>query len=82
MKRTPRAFKDTQIYDWDAEPKEERPSGFVPSTGYSTLSGLSGVRDAGPYRSRPRGVPLVVVFAIVIAAGTAALWGFLRLVRG
>lgn len=81
MKRSPRPFKDTQVYDWSAEPKDERPSEFVPSTGYSTLSGLHGLREAGPYRSRPRGLPLLAICAIVIAAGVAALFGFLHLVR-
>lgn len=85
MSRPNRTFKDTQVFDWDCEPKDERPSEFVPSTGYSALSGYYAMPDT---RSRPAprrsgGLPtLVVAGAMVVALGAAALVGFLHLVRG
>ena len=39
MTRSRNDFKTTQVFDWEAEPKDERPSEFVPSTGFSSLSG-------------------------------------------
>jgi hypothetical protein len=44
-------FKQTQLYDWGAEPVDERPSEFMPSTGHASLS--SGYRTAvGPAARR------------------------------
>jgi hypothetical protein len=86
MSRSNRPFKDSQVYGWDAEPKDERPSEFVPSTGYSVLSGYYAMPDSGmhPARQRRSGtlMPLFVVVGLVIGAGVAALLGFLHLVRG
>jgi hypothetical protein len=31
-------FKDTQVFDWDLEPQQERKTDFGPSTGFSTFS--------------------------------------------
>jgi hypothetical protein len=78
------AFKDTQVFGWDAEPKDERPSEFVPSTGYSALSGYYAMPDPAQAPRRRGGsmTPLLVVVSLVIGAGVAALLGFLHLVRG
>lgn len=43
-------IKPTQIYDWDSEPVDERPSEFM-STGYSQLSGFYPQTEA-PLRRR------------------------------
>lgn len=84
MSRSNRPFKDTQVFGWDAEPKDERPSEFVPSTGYSALSGyysMPEVRHHRPHR-RGSGVNRVLVAGLVVVAlGTAALIGFLHMIR-
>ena len=86
MSRPSRQFKDTQVFDWDMEPKDERPSEFVQSTGYSSLSGYYTMPDSRgrPVRAhRRRGINGVLVGAvIVVALGAAALAGFLHMVRG
>lgn len=84
MSRSNRAFKDTQVFGWDAEPKDERPSEFVPSTGYSALSGYYSMPEVGVRRShrRRRGPNIILVAgAIVVAMGAAALLGFLHMIR-
>lgn len=85
MSRSNRPFKDSQVYGWDAEPKDERPSEFVPSTGYSALSGYYAMPDGGVRTVRRRSsglMPILVVVGLVIGTGVAALLGFLHLVRG
>jgi hypothetical protein len=84
MRRAAPAFKDTQVFDWDAEPKDERPSEFVPTTGYSSLSGYHTPTDVGAYRRPPtrRGIPVLAVAAVMIGLGAAALLGFLHLLKG
>jgi hypothetical protein len=63
-----RMIKQSQIYGWDEEPAEERPSEFMQSTGYSVLSGYHPMND--PMRSRraqPRfGFKTLLVFCAVI----------------
>lgn len=83
MNRRPRQFKDTQVFNWDIEPKDERPSEFVPSTGYSVLSGYYTVPDSAMVRRQRRsGVSGVLVAALVaIGLGAAAMIGFLHFVR-
>jgi hypothetical protein len=80
-------FKQTQIFDWDAEPSDERPSEFVQSTGYSVLSGYYSTYDtrAGSGQLRRRktgGVNLVLVAAgVFVGMGAAALMGILHFIR-
>lgn len=83
MNRHSRQFKETQVFSWDHEPKDERPSEFVPSTGYSVLSGYHTLPDSAVARHRHRsGVNGVLVAALVaIGIGTAALVGFLHMIR-
>lgn len=87
MSRSNRPFKDTQVFSWDAEPKDERPSEFVPSTGYSALSGYYAMPDSTIERARRRsstgsGLTVLLAGALVIGLGVAALLGFLHVVRG
>ncbi len=87
MSRSRSDFKDTQVYGWEAEPKDERPSEFIPSTGFSSLSGYYSMPpDASVYRrgrrsGRKGGLALLLAAALVLALGTAALLGFLHLIR-
>ena len=61
-------IKPTQIYGWDSEPVDERPSEFL-STGYSQVSGFYPLSDAVP---RPPastsvfGFKSLMVFAVVL----------------
>jgi hypothetical protein len=87
MSRSNRPFKDTQVFGWETEPRDERPSEFVPSTGYSALSGYYAMPDArsrGPSTRRRGHGPLLVLLAsaAMIGLGVAALLGFLHLIRG
>jgi hypothetical protein len=84
MSRSNRPFKDTQVFGWDAEPADERPSEFVASTGYSALSGYYAVPDARLRRRQRRGngaLIVVLASAAVVGLGAAALLGFLHLIR-
>ena len=80
MQKKQLAFKETQFFDWDTEPKEERPSEF-PTTGFSTASGYyHSLGDAAvtPRTRRPRSngghAPLIIGLLAVIAVGTVAVY--------
>lgn len=79
----PNDLKATQVFDWETEPKEERPSEFVPSTGFSSLSGYYAMppdSSVGRRYRRPRGgngVVLWLATALVLALGAVAMLGFL-----
>ncbi len=77
-------IKPTQIYDWNSEPVDERPSEFM-STGYSHLSGFHPQIDA-PLRRRAttgsfgfKGL-LLIAFA-VIGLGAFAIDKLVPLLR-
>jgi len=78
-------FKESQLYNWDTEPVDERPSEFMHSTGYAALSGYHSNFDARPRtprRSGHSGLIAVLVFAlIVIAVGGWAIVKFAPLLR-
>jgi hypothetical protein len=85
MKHTPRDFKQTPVFDWATEPKDERPSEFVPSTGYSSLSGYyamppSSVPVRRENRSALSSVALAAVLSLLI--GAAGLYGMVHWLRG
>lgn len=78
-------IKSSQIYGWDEEPIDERPSEFNSSTGYSVLSGYHPMND--PLRRRkPRnriGFKSLLFFcAIVLTLGVLALVKLAPLLRG
>jgi hypothetical protein len=54
MSRHQPAFKNTQIFDWDAEPSDERPTDFGRSTGFSTLSSGYHILGDASHASRHR----------------------------
>ena len=87
MRDTQRAFKDTQIFGWEVEPRDERPSDFVQSTGYSALSGYYAIPDtrgaASRRYSQRRGLnSLVLVGSLIVVLSIAALYGLAHLLRG
>jgi hypothetical protein len=82
MNRHSRQFKETQVFGWDHEPKDERPSEFVQSTGYSVLSGYYTLPDSAVAKRRQRrsGFNGVLIAALMaVGVGTAALIGFMQL---
>ncbi|CAG1016449.1 hypothetical protein BURC_01331 [Burkholderiaceae bacterium] len=64
------------VYGWDEEPADERPSEFVPTSGYSALSGYHVPRDLSARVSRRRrggGLTRLVIATLVllVACGVA-----------
>lgn len=83
MSRSSRNFKDSQVFGWETEPKDERPSEFVPSTGYSALSGYYAMPEVRPRRSQRRGgaLTVLVVGALFVGLGAAAMLTLLHWMR-
>ncbi len=78
-------FKDTQVFDWEIEPKDERPSEFAPSTtSYALHSGFYVAPIGGERRRlRRRGSVLVWLLAGgVVGAGMLGLFGLVHLAKG
>ncbi len=81
------AFKETQFFEWDSEPKDERPSEFH-TTGFSSASGyyhsLSGPERSAPVRkSQFSGMAiLVLVLMAALGTGTAAILWLAQWLRG
>jgi hypothetical protein len=70
-------FKQSQLYGWEEEPVDERPSEFMSSTGFATLSGYHPMMDP-MRRARPRsrfgvGSMLVVVILFIALGGWAII---------
>ncbi len=81
MSRNQPNFKDTQIFDWEVEPLDERPSAFAQTTGYSLLSGYH-VEPVRVSRRRQRSVlPALLSAGLVVVLGAAAMVGFVRLLH-
>lgn len=77
-------FKTTQLYGWDSEPVDERPSEFMSSTGYATVSGWHSTAQATrqpPPRSRLAIASLILVVLTVLALGIFALAGLASLLH-
>ena len=78
-------FKESQLYSWDTEPVDERPSEFMHSTGCATLSGYHSNFDATrrtPARRSHAGLIGMLVFALVVVAlGAWAIVKFAPLLR-
>ena len=87
MKKDKRDFKPTQVFDWESEPRDERPSEFVQSTGYSPLSGYYAMPDTDslpsrrPVRSGGSNTALWIG-ALILTLGAAGLVGLAHLLRG
>ena len=78
-------FKPSQLYGWDSEPVDERPSEFMGSTGYSSLSGYHGLTDARrPARRTSRvGFKSLLAFGVLLlVAGGYALVQLAPLLHG
>lgn len=78
-------IKPTQLYDWDSEPVDERPSEFN-STGWSSASGFyampPGTQTPPPSRFRLGGLRLVALVALgLLALGALVLAKLAPLLR-
>ena len=86
MRSSQRDFKETQIFGWDSEPNDERPSEFVQSTGYSALSGYYAMPDTRGVASRTpkRGglYFLLIVSAAIVSLGVVGMYWLVHMLRG
>ena len=82
MSRSNSRYKDTQVFDWEAEPHDERPSEFAQSTGYQLHSGFY-VAPVTNERRRGGGGGLLLWLVVggVLGVGLAGLLGLVRLVK-
>ena len=75
-------FKDT-VANWETDPVNERPSEFVPSTGYSVLSGCSTLD--GPLACQQRRQSglgtLFAALGIFFAIGVGGMFVLMRLLH-
>ncbi|MBC7482032.1 MAG: hypothetical protein H7337_09085 [Rhizobacter sp.] len=62
-------IKPTQIYDWDAEPVDERPSEIMTHSGFSAASGF----HAASTFTRPQPAEAQFGMAVLLAAALAVL---------
>lgn len=79
--------KSSQIYGWDEEPVDERPSEFSSTTGHSVLSGYHPANDPlRRRRPRPSGrigfMGMLVFCAVLLTLGGYALAKMAPLLRG
>jgi hypothetical protein len=73
-------FKATQLFDWENEPVGERPSEFMPSTGYSVLSGYHAINAPIPQRRVAQGRIGFVTWALfAVAMVTLGAWAMSEL---
>ena len=79
--------KNNSVFGWEQEPKDERPSEFASSTGYSVLSGYHVPADLNARAARRSGgsgvgfKTIVIVFLVLLAASGVALHEIVKLFR-
>ena len=77
----------TPVYGWEQEPKDERPSEFRSSTGYSVLSGYhlsSELNARAAQRRRGTGMgfrTIVIVVLALLAVSGVAIHEMVKLLR-
>lgn len=84
MSKSSSRYKDTQVFDWEAEPHDERPSEFAQSTGYQLHSGFCVAPVTSSRRHRSGGGSGLVLWLMiggVLGLGVAGLFGLMSLVR-
>lgn len=74
-------FKTTAVYDWESEPKDERPSEFAPSTGYQLHSGFY-VAPVVTHRRRSNGSLIWLGAAAVAGTAVMAMLALVRMLHG
>lgn len=73
-------FPPSTVYDWDAEPQDERPSEFAQTTGYRVHSGFY-VAPVVARRRRGRGTWVWLAAGIVAGLAIVALLVLVKLLR-
>lgn len=87
MSRHQQAFKSTQVFDWASEPKDERPTDFGSSTGFSALSGYyalpeTSTRDRRQRREHKQGfAKLVVASAFILGLSVFLMYEVIRFLK-
>ncbi len=74
-------FKTTAVYDWELEPKDERPSEFAPSTGYQLHSGFY-VAPVVTRQRRSNGGLVWLTAAAVAGIAVVAMLGLVKMLHG
>jgi hypothetical protein len=74
-------FKPSQLYDWEIEPHDERPSEFAQSTGYRVHSGFY-VAPVVSARRRSNGVMVWLMASAVAGLAVAGLLVLVKVLRG
>ena len=74
-------FKPSQVYDWEVEPHDERPSEFAQSTGYQVHSGFYAAPVVSSRRSGG-GVMVWLMASGVVALAVAGLLVVVKVLRG
>ena len=80
--------RNAYVFGWDAEPADERPSEFAPSTGYSAFSGYhqptSLNRRVARRQARSSGglVRVAIVFVAILGVVGFAMYGVARMLHG
>ncbi len=74
-------FKPSQVYDWEVEPHDERPSEFAPSTGYRVHSGFY-VAPVVTSRRRSNGAVVWLMASGVAGLAIAGLLVLVKVLRG
>ncbi len=74
-------FQPTAVYDWESEPKDERPSEFAPTTGYQLHSGFY-VAPVVSHRRRGNGGLVWLGAAAVAGSGVLGLLALARMLHG
>ncbi len=82
MNATRRSFKQTQLIGWESEPSEQRSSEFVPSTGYSALSGRYTVHEPRHKPKNKGASSLLVVTGLIVSLGAVGMYWLAQLLRG
>jgi len=71
-------FKESQLYAWESEPVDERPSEFMPSTGYAALSGYHSAIEPVPRARRGSRFGLIGMLAFVLLMIAAGGWAIVQ----
>jgi hypothetical protein len=81
MSKNATPLKSTQVFGWEAEPTDERPSEFIPSTGFSSLSGYYAMPPSKNFRPRTSVKSALSTWLLVVIVLGTAIVGLVLMVR-
>jgi len=78
-----RQFRRSSLFDWEAEPVDERPRESVPASRHCGLSAFATLDGFGTRRSRRSGGfgTLLLALTLFLALGVAGLLGMVHLLH-